>query len=32
MTKKQVAIELIAHVAESLRAENTESNSAETIA
>jgi phosphopantothenoylcysteine decarboxylase / phosphopantothenate---cysteine ligase len=32
MTKEQVAIELIAHVAKSLRDENTESNSAETIA
>jgi len=32
MTKEQVAIELIAHVAKSLRAENTESNSAETTA
>jgi phosphopantothenoylcysteine decarboxylase / phosphopantothenate---cysteine ligase len=32
MTKKQVAIELIAHVAKSLRAENTDSNSTETTA
>jgi len=32
MTKEQVAIELIAHVAKSLQAENTESNSAETTA
>jgi phosphopantothenoylcysteine decarboxylase / phosphopantothenate---cysteine ligase len=32
MTKKQVAIELIAHVAKNLRAENTDSNSTETTA